>query len=90
MKNRDYKIFVEGEYYHIYNRGNGKQNIFIDQQDYLNFLKRLKLVLGLIPTRAPLVKPHIQGEPLSRLSPLPSNSFEIIFYHRRRARVVRK
>lgn len=81
MKNRDYKIFAEGEYYHIYNRGNGKQNIFLDEQDYLNFLKRLKLVLGLTPTRAPLVNNKLQGAPLfARMSPLPSNSFEIVCY----------
>ncbi len=30
--------FVIGEYYHIYNRGNSKQKIFIDRQDYLHFL----------------------------------------------------
>ncbi len=30
--------FVEGEYFHIYNRGNSKQKIFHDKQDYLYFL----------------------------------------------------
>jgi putative transposase len=29
---------VEGEYYHIYNRGNSKQKIFQDKEDYLRFL----------------------------------------------------
>ncbi len=28
---------VSGEYYHIYNRGNSKQKIFIDEGDYLRF-----------------------------------------------------
>lgn len=30
--------FVSGEYYHIYNRGNSKQKIFRDKNDYLRFL----------------------------------------------------
>lgn len=35
--------FVEGEYYHIYNRGNSKQKIFIDDKDRDRFLKLLFL-----------------------------------------------
>ena len=35
--------FVQGEYYHIYNRGNSKQKIFHDRQDCLHFLKLLYL-----------------------------------------------
>ncbi len=30
--------FVSGEYYHIYNRGNSKQKIFHDKQDYERFI----------------------------------------------------
>ena len=30
--------FAPGEYYHIYNRGNNKQNIFIDERDYSRLL----------------------------------------------------
>lgn len=30
--------FVEGEYYHLYNRGNSKQKIFKDKNDYIRFL----------------------------------------------------
>jgi len=33
--------FVPGEYYHIYNRGNSKQKIFNDEEDYLRFLDLL-------------------------------------------------
>ena len=32
---------VEGEYYHIYNRGNSKQKIFNDKEDYLRFISLL-------------------------------------------------
>jgi len=35
--------FVEGEYYHIYNRGNSKQIIFLDDKDRERFLKLLYL-----------------------------------------------
>lgn len=35
--------FVKGEYYHIYNRGNSKQEIFHDKNDYLYFIKLLYL-----------------------------------------------
>ncbi len=35
--------FVSGEYYHIYNRGNSKQKIFLDDKDRERFLKLLYL-----------------------------------------------
>lgn len=35
--------FVPGEYYHIYNRGNSKQIIFKDNQDYKHFIYLLYL-----------------------------------------------
>ncbi|MFA4975102.1 MAG: hypothetical protein WC839_00190 [Candidatus Paceibacterota bacterium] len=35
--------FVEGEFYHIYNRGNSKQKIFLDNHDYDRFIKLLYL-----------------------------------------------
>ncbi|MCK4781614.1 transposase [Candidatus Parcubacteria bacterium] len=34
--------FADNEYYHIYNRGVDKRDIFLDDEDYLNFLKDLK------------------------------------------------
>jgi len=34
---------VEGEYYHVYNRGNSKQKIFFDEHDYNRFVKLLYL-----------------------------------------------
>ena len=35
--------FVQGEYYHIYNRGNSKQDIFFDDYDRARFVKLLYL-----------------------------------------------
>lgn len=37
---------VNGEYYHIYNRGNSKQKIFNDKEDYTHFIKLLFLSNG--------------------------------------------
>jgi putative transposase len=68
MKNRDYKIFIPNGYYHIYNRGSDKQVIFVDETDYLNFLKRLKLVLGLASSSTLNIKP------------LPPHSFSFLSY----------
>jgi len=33
--------FVKGEYYHVYNRGNSKQRIFLDKNDYYHFMSLL-------------------------------------------------
>lgn len=38
--------FVPGEFYHIYNRGNSKQEIFFDDQDYERFQKLLYICNG--------------------------------------------
>jgi len=35
--------FIKGEYYHLYNRGNSKQKIFLDDKDRERFLKLLYL-----------------------------------------------
>lgn len=39
------KEFVPNSYYHIYNRGVAKQDIFLDENDYKTFLGYLKLYL---------------------------------------------
>ncbi|MBI2036074.1 transposase [Candidatus Microgenomates bacterium] len=36
------RYFQEGFFYHVYNRGNRKQKIFLQYRDYERFLKRLK------------------------------------------------
>ncbi len=40
MANRKHS-FAEGEYYHCYNRGTEKREVFCDEQDYAYFLKAL-------------------------------------------------
>ncbi len=75
MKNRDYKIFARDNFYHVFNRGNGKQDIFLDREDYLFFLKRLKENLF----------PELQeGAPLAprayKRKLLPADSFVLVSY----------
>lgn len=69
MNARDYKIFSPDEYYHIYNRGNNREPIFLDKQDYTSFLKRLRIVLGLERDFIGL-----------RINPFPAKSFTIIAF----------
>jgi len=40
-----YKKYVEGGYYHVYNRGVAKQEIFLNSQDFKVFLKYIKEAL---------------------------------------------
>jgi putative transposase len=86
MNSRDYKIFRSGNCYHIFNRGNNKEVIFKDHQDYLNFLKRLKLVLGLAGVSKVLFAKG-QRAPLTalavgriRIQPFPPGLFSVICY----------
>lgn len=39
------EIFEAGHYYHIYNRGNNKENIFIEERNYVYFLQLLKIYI---------------------------------------------
>lgn len=73
--NRDYKKFVKGNFYHIYNRGNGKMEIFRDRDDYLLFLRRLRE--NLYP-HLQAIKTFYKGQYVAKL--LPPNSFDIVCY----------
>lgn len=65
MKNRDYKEFSCGSIVHIYNRGNNKEKIFFDEQDYRAFLFRIGLALGLDASE--LQKEKLLSIPYSRV-----------------------
>lgn len=41
MNNSKYKESAQGTYYHLYNRGNQKKKIFLDDNDFRFYLKRL-------------------------------------------------
>lgn len=70
MGNRDYKQSGKSSYFHIYNRGNDKNNIFIDREDFQLFI--LKINQNLFPS---IYKPK-------RLysAPIPDDSFSLISY----------
>lgn len=65
MKNRDYKNFTIGSIVHVYNRGNNKEKIFFEDQDYKAFLFRLGLSLGL--TEKELNQEKLTTMPYSRI-----------------------
>lgn len=75
MNNRDYKDLSAGEIYHIYNRGVGKMNIFLDEQDFRVFLARLKE--NLYPE---LIDHSHLRKYEARRKTLPPNSFDLISY----------
>jgi putative transposase len=77
MNNRDYKSFVAGEYYHVYNRGVGKMDIFKDSQDYTQFIIRLKLALGVDPKE--IMELSRKDVPL-RIRPIEKNSFSLVCF----------
>lgn len=70
MKNRDYKQFAAGEYYHIYNRANNKNAIFLEPDDFRFFLLRLRQ--NLFPSEEEMAK--------ARITPLPDGAFSLICY----------
>lgn len=67
MGKRDYKTTGQNEYFHIYNRGNNYQDIFLDDEDYKFFI--LKLKQNLFP-----------DETLKRVRPLPEGSYSLLSY----------
>ena len=74
MIGRDYKPNFAGAFVHAYNRGVNKSLIFLDDQDYRNFIYRAKILLGI----EPLPKRTVKGG--LRLKPLPVKSLEILCY----------
>jgi REP element-mobilizing transposase RayT len=42
MKEPIQKATYQGGYYHIYNRGNRKQDLFLEEIDYIGYLERLR------------------------------------------------
>jgi len=68
MRYRDYKEFRQGHYYHIYNRGQNLEPVFLDEQDYDQFLDRFQMVLN--------QKIYSRFQ----IKPFPTTSFTIIAY----------
>ncbi|WP_223679413.1 transposase [Flavobacterium hibisci] len=36
------EVFEAGQYYHVYNRGNNNENIFLEEKNYSYFLEKVK------------------------------------------------
>jgi putative transposase len=84
MNYRDYKQFAQDGYYHIYNRGNGKQDIFLDDEDRKFFLFRMKEYLHPLKTVFP--EDGLQGDRVAEShtpyirKELPPQSFSLLCY----------
>ena len=77
MKNRDYKNLAQGAIVHVYNRGNNREKIFYDKQDYRAFLYRLGLALGF--TEKELNQEKLLSIPYSRIriTDMNKNNFKL-------------
>lgn len=56
------KTYLENSYYHIYNRGVDKRNIFHDEKDYKVFLHFLKRYLTPLPETLSEVRPRWRSD----------------------------
>jgi len=66
--------FLTGEYYHIYNRGVDKREIFVDDKDFVRFIRGMREFnvvkpIGSLSDKSNLVSkrgstPSVGGEPL--------------------------
>jgi putative transposase len=61
------KVYAENGYYHLYNRGVEKRNIFLDEQDYKVFLHFLKRYLTQPPESPGQVKPGWRSDLYDKL-----------------------
>ncbi len=78
MNNRDFKEFAPEKIYHIYNRGNNKEKIFFEEQDYRVFLFRLGLCLGF--NEKELNKEKLMAMPYSRIRITETNKSNFKLY----------
>jgi len=80
MNNRDYKKFLPENIFHIYNRGNNREKIFFDEQDYKAFLFRLGLCLGF--TEKELNEEKFISMPYSRIriTEINKNNFKLYVF----------
>lgn len=84
-----YKQYAKGVIYHVYNRGNGKQNIFNEENDYRYYLNKLKENLKkhnvslvcyvLMPNHIHLVVKQETEKPIYKLISSLHTSYSIYF-----------
>lgn len=61
------KIYAENSYYHIYNRGVEKRDVFLDEQDYKVFLHFLKRYLTEAPKSPYQIQPGWKADLFDKL-----------------------
>jgi putative transposase len=91
-----YKVYYQGAVYHIYNRGVGRQDIFVAEDDYRFYLRRLKeylakyevalLAFSLLPNHIHLVPRQNLDIPISKFIQSLHTSYVAVF-NKRYARV---
>lgn len=82
------KIFAENSYYHVYNRGINKENVFRDEQDYAVFLNLFKRYLSEEPTKDNKGRayPWLHNDiELLAFCLMPNHFHALIFQHERTA-----
>src|SRR4030043_1955927 len=62
------KFYTENGYYHIYNRGVEKRDIFLNEQDYKVFLHFLKRYLTEAPKSPDLIQPRWKFDLFDKLN----------------------
>jgi REP element-mobilizing transposase RayT len=77
MGYRDYKTFAAENYYHVFNRGNGKNDIFLEPQDYGIFVHRI--TENLFPENEAVKNPSPLDLKYKRKI-LPTGAFSLICY----------
>lgn len=72
-------LFLPDQYYHFYNRGNNRQSVFFERENYLYFLREIKkYVRGHVEAIACCLMPthyHI----LVRINQPPANQISEVF-----------
>lgn len=71
------KTYVKNGYYHIYNRGVEKRDIFLDEQDYTVFLHLLKYYLSPLQKDTPHPLINLPNYPFVRPRPLTNIAGEV-------------
>jgi REP element-mobilizing transposase RayT len=79
MLYRDYKTFVPSNYYHVFNRGNNKNDIYLDSQDYGVFMRRV--TENFFPeNEVPKEMPLLDLKNIYKRKLLPARAFSLICY----------
>lgn len=83
------KAYVSDSFYHVYNRGVEKRNIFLDDQDYQVFLSLLKRYLSKSSSPLSLQAYRYFGEQLELLAfCLMPNHFHLFFFQHQETKAI--